>query len=251
LWHYDDVPEYATADFEDRHENHVSYMTIVSDCLMGLPPERIKVGGDVWERVNYFTSSGETECPCAQCDEDPFAGKVCPLCERSADATEHEYVYLGDGWAEVIYRHVDKARLAEDHNIELWVDTVTTCNSCGATTPHTHWRDSLEHEGNCADERDPNVTGPRVTHGTNAKWWWWSCSPGCLPESEPMGLSAKTKVRFPGAHVTAAIRISAARDTSVTDTIRRRRKCRSTITFVRIVSITRHTVNWTTKQCRQ
>lgn len=107
LYTYDGVPEYAAGDYGDLHGvNAPDYFTAVACCLYGMPAEEISVDGHAFKRIATYQSSGETECCCVGCDEDPFAGKACPYCER-APGEEHGYIYLGDGWCEVVYRAVD------------------------------------------------------------------------------------------------------------------------------------------------
>lgn len=102
---YEGVPEWAGSDFPDvdgdtTHE----YRTVVRDVTFGPPPEYTLDG---WERVKVYSNSGEVECPYRQVnpgEEVQAAGTdPCPLCEEPLDQP-HMYVYIGDGWAEVIYR---------------------------------------------------------------------------------------------------------------------------------------------------
>lgn len=91
---------------------HGSYevRTVIADCLYGEPT--LPAG---WTKVQMFISSGEAECghcgPGTEWDgseaqtkatPDSATGykgdKACKLCEGSG------YVYIGDGWAEVVIR---------------------------------------------------------------------------------------------------------------------------------------------------
>lgn len=104
-WHYfyhwyEGPPEYARQDYPDRHD--VSYRTVVRDCLFGLPPEKLEDEDGTWFRVDHFTASGEAECPLRDCDEEG-EHLPCKLCEGSEE-DGHGHIYLGDGWAEVLYK---------------------------------------------------------------------------------------------------------------------------------------------------
>jgi hypothetical protein len=104
LYWYEGVPDYCGAEIPDRHLHE--YRTIVQDCLWGLPPDRIEdAEGDVWIRISSFTSSGETPCPFMECDEEPeiLPADGCPFCGMMP-GEPHEYIYLGNGWTEVVYR---------------------------------------------------------------------------------------------------------------------------------------------------
>lgn len=106
---YEGVPEYAEESFPELNHHDIystthEYRTIVRDVTFGSPPERTIDG---WERVATFTSSGETECPerggyawVPTVDE---GSGPCYLCEAKP-GEEHGYIYIGDGWAEVVYR---------------------------------------------------------------------------------------------------------------------------------------------------
>lgn len=103
-WWYDGVPEYARRDLTGGWDDQ-NYITIVTDCLFGEPPKKIIAKGKVWRRVAVYTSSGEGECPGhgrAVAEDEAKDGR-CPLCEDPV-GKEHGMIYLGDGWAEVVYR---------------------------------------------------------------------------------------------------------------------------------------------------
>lgn len=96
---YDGAPDYVGRQF-DRFG---SVMTMVMDCLFGYPPKRILSQGKVWRRVAAFTNSGECECPEADgMVRYDSTGGECRLC-GAADQEEHGFIYLGDGWTEVVY----------------------------------------------------------------------------------------------------------------------------------------------------
>lgn len=67
--------------------------------------------------------------------------------------------------------------LAERHNIEVWQEDCAECPDCHVVMPASH---EMEHDYGC-----PHNNAPVMTN--DPKWWWWTCSPGCLPESEAMG----------------------------------------------------------------
>lgn len=73
--------------------------TAIICCIFGFPapPEG-------WTQVASYSSSGERECWCcgvdAVGDEEDHEPDGCELCAGDG------YVYLGDGWAEVVYRRV-------------------------------------------------------------------------------------------------------------------------------------------------
>jgi hypothetical protein len=134
---YDGAPEYDSAHARDFDH---TYMTVVSCCAHGSEPEALYEAGTRWTKVATFSSSGETECPCAQdreegtfegedhegsesgsesgaegsesgAEEGTFEGEDhegsedgtwCPLCETDASDDNH-YIYIGDGWAETVY----------------------------------------------------------------------------------------------------------------------------------------------------
>lgn len=103
---YEGVPEYAGSDFTDRHESNVLYRTVVWFFVYSSPADTLEDDQGVWKLTKTYTSSGETECPGRHTDEDKI-GKVddegCQLCGEDP-GEEHGYLYLGEGWAEAVYR---------------------------------------------------------------------------------------------------------------------------------------------------
>jgi hypothetical protein len=182
---FDDVPDYAQGmdgEFQDRGDRYVEYFTAI-DCLLYSPAkEEIKIGKWVYTLVQTFTSSGETECPAKNAgpdEDDPFAGVECYLCERSP-GEEHGYIYLGDGWSELVYRHdgIEHMRtLARQSNMEIWNEPSIECSECGESVPESHAQD---HE--CDDGADRTFT-----KSEKPMWWFWCCVPGCLPDSDLSG----------------------------------------------------------------
>lgn len=129
---YEGPPEYAHDEFPDRfpagsffpdRSNDASYRTVILDCMFGLPQEVLTeevetddgVETRVWRRVAHFTNSGEAECPGRHKDDGALVTEDevvtvyetelarCPLCDQSL-GNPHEFIYIGDGWAEVVYR---------------------------------------------------------------------------------------------------------------------------------------------------
>ena len=112
---YEGVPDYLSLDeLGLGHDDEVR--TAIIDCLFGHPDPP-----DGWEQAASFTSSGERECWwCGSGTDwdgsieqdrareaDPLTptgyrgNPACKLCEGDG------VVYLGDGWAEVVYRRVE------------------------------------------------------------------------------------------------------------------------------------------------
>lgn len=130
-YHYDGPPDYARREeFSDCLDGGVDYFTAVRDIMFGEPPATLAFKGKVYALQATFSSSGECECPgrtlheCsgsedhATIDDDGCTvsvvadgecngGTECVLCGAS-NGEPHGYIYLGDGWAELVYRHVDQ-----------------------------------------------------------------------------------------------------------------------------------------------
>jgi hypothetical protein len=116
---YDGAPSYAE-EYRGGRRAGDHECVVVQDCLFGELPAVLYEKGRRYDRVAVLRSSGETECPCNDTDEqahrqaaaklDPderaaLGVKVepCPLCEDDGtDETPH--IYLGDGWCETVYR---------------------------------------------------------------------------------------------------------------------------------------------------
>jgi hypothetical protein len=98
-YHYDFYPDYAESELE-RQFFLFDKMTIVRDCLYGMPPTvLVDEYGRYWTQIACFASSGETSCP----DTDSITGDLCPMCEGIHAEGETSYIYLGDGWRELVY----------------------------------------------------------------------------------------------------------------------------------------------------
>lgn len=100
---YENVPEWAESEFPEWPIRN--YRTIVRDIMFGAPPDRL----ETWTKVATYMNSGEAECPgqhedvnrvrLDQCDGDTDR---CYYCGEKV-GEEHGYIYLGDGWAEIVY----------------------------------------------------------------------------------------------------------------------------------------------------
>lgn len=62
-------------------------------------------------------------------------------------------------------------------NVETFLAAVVACANCDNTNAVT------DYPGTCACGATL-TTEDRVSADA---WWWWSCFPGCLPDSEPIG----------------------------------------------------------------
>ncbi len=76
------------------------------------------------------------------------------------------------------------AKLAAKHNIEVWEDRIVEmhCRSCGS--------ECSVHGGYQDANRDlcPDCSGDcSVTETGKRGWFYWSCAPGCLPDTDASG----------------------------------------------------------------
>jgi len=97
-YNYDGIPEYAGDDYGDRYD--ATYRTVIGHFLFSLPPQTLISDEGLWRLRGAYRSSGETECPL---HPEPVDGEHCPLCD-SDRGDPHGYIYIGEGWREVIYR---------------------------------------------------------------------------------------------------------------------------------------------------
>lgn len=97
---YDGVP-----DYDSRQRKHGGdYITIVACEVFGQMPRKIQARGRTWIKVARYGHSGEAECS-------EFGSSVresqtddhgrCILCDEE---DVHGHVYLGDGYAEIVYK---------------------------------------------------------------------------------------------------------------------------------------------------
>jgi hypothetical protein len=130
---YDGAPEYTEREHTDRgcttDEQGRAVRTAVVCALYGMPPEILwdEADGSRWKRVEFYSSSGETDCP-GQHEvvnkvtreharltaklpshiKSPTTGKPyprraeCVLCGERI-GSPHGFIYLGDGWGEAVY----------------------------------------------------------------------------------------------------------------------------------------------------
>lgn len=89
------------------------------------PPQTIVVKGERWRKVASYSSSGETACPVPESHPgkvtreearleppNPYSDRpkarraFCPMCGAHL-GEEHGYLYLGEGWCEVVYYKPD------------------------------------------------------------------------------------------------------------------------------------------------
>jgi hypothetical protein len=114
-YNFEGVPDWARPDFKDRYDRE--YRTVVSCFLYGGPPERIVDASGEWTLQATYGSSGETECPLRDIapeeQEAIYAHREkqfnlphierCFLCDEER-GDDHGYIYLGDGWADCVFR---------------------------------------------------------------------------------------------------------------------------------------------------
>lgn len=130
---YQDPPDYVDRrELASRDDYNAVFRTAVVNELYGPAPAALRDAEGIWQKVRSFRNSGETECPNRepQEDDDPAdlipsdtdprwarpvrrvtvdeasrseSGDECPYCAERI-GTAHRYIYLGDGWGEVVYR---------------------------------------------------------------------------------------------------------------------------------------------------
>jgi hypothetical protein len=129
---YEGAPEYASEYARDFDH---TYRTVVDDCSFCPPDEVLHEKGRKWVLVAQFASSGECECPNVEdWDGEKHAVNAdgCPLCEESP-GKKHGYIYLGDGWYELVYICVDVCeRCGADTQVDEDGDKFCTCD-------HDYW----------------------------------------------------------------------------------------------------------------
>ncbi len=120
LYNYDGVPEYAESDFPDWATHEYQTVIVTGGGYLPIPAPTLEHEGQVYELVNHYMSSGETDCPVCGAgtdDEYPWADQFedhygrpprpddeCGLCEtRYTDMPG--LIYVGDGY-EAVYRLV-------------------------------------------------------------------------------------------------------------------------------------------------
>jgi hypothetical protein len=113
---YQDVPEYVERSYSDPIRPGGIYRTVVRNEMFGMVPETVTDDEGTWKVVARYSTSGECECPYQHDDDPPVPTKEhpCPLCAAdgspawqspsNTDAGEHGVIYIGEGWAEIVYR---------------------------------------------------------------------------------------------------------------------------------------------------
>lgn len=115
---FENVPDWCKKDFPDRFDRGVNYRTVIEDCAFSLPPEIITHNNVKWIRKAVLgPSSGECECPLKQ---DEISEVQCKYCDCDP-GQKHEFVFIGDGWCEVVYRSFER---------EITCEYIDTCLSC-------------------------------------------------------------------------------------------------------------------------
>lgn len=103
---YQGVPEYVERDFDALPLSYApTYRTVCRDEMFGQVPETVTDDEGTWTVVTRYTTSGEAECPLRNDDTGLayVAGERCSFCEETRGEL-HGVVYIGDGWAEIVYR---------------------------------------------------------------------------------------------------------------------------------------------------
>jgi|SRR5882757_8908346 len=108
---YQGVPEYVEREFDALPLSYApTYRTVCRNEMFGMVPERVTDDEGTWKVVKRYSTSGEVACPGQQCDprgndSDGVNREAipCPYCE-AAPGESHGYIYIGDGWAEIVYR---------------------------------------------------------------------------------------------------------------------------------------------------
>jgi len=75
--------------------------------------------------------------------------------------------------------------LAREFNIEVWKEKITTvdCKFCGVySVPH-----DAAHNGLSCPSCETTVTENDLNDTDEDGWFWWTCVPGCLPDSDVSG----------------------------------------------------------------
>lgn len=99
---YDGPPEYAAGDYRDERRRLIT----VAACELYGSVE----APSGWERINTFSTSGETSCPwCGDGTGNEEGREDCLLCEGDG------YVYIGDGWREIVFAKNPITHQPEDY----------------------------------------------------------------------------------------------------------------------------------------
>ena len=78
-------------------------------------------------------------------------------------------------------------------NVEIWAENVTIVRSrCGEfeVPAKSEWARGFCpscDRATCVNDLNDQNKDTGLEQTTKIAWWWWSCVPGYLPESEPKG----------------------------------------------------------------
>jgi len=123
-WHQG-VPDYLEGP--EWHPTDAIFRTVCEDEMFGYVPQIVTGDEGTWRVVARYRNSGETECPGRSAEPGsanaiPATAETCPLCDADLMAGEsHGYIYIGDGWAEIVYR-LEEIQRATPTVAGCWVD---------------------------------------------------------------------------------------------------------------------------------
>lgn len=115
---YQGVPDYVQSEYDAMPLSYApTYRTVCRNEMFGDVPERVTDDEGTWLRVARYRTSGETECPGKNGSIPGIADErglnimetPCPLCGENPQSF-HGHIYIGDGWAEIVYRLEPKPR---------------------------------------------------------------------------------------------------------------------------------------------
>lgn len=75
-------------------------------------------------------------------------------------------------------------KLEAPPNTEVWEARVVICTECGAELPDTDEADRCWRAGTDLFACEGMLVPSEPARDA---WWWWTCSPGCLPDSDVFG----------------------------------------------------------------
>ena len=106
------APEYLDNSKREREILDATHVrTVYADETFREDPDRFTdSAGRVWTLRGRFSSSGETECLAGEGElvtdttshTSETGRRECPYCEEEL-GERHGYVYIGDGWSELVY----------------------------------------------------------------------------------------------------------------------------------------------------
>jgi hypothetical protein len=112
---YQGVPDYVGESLQFPISQ--TYRTVCEQELYGKVPETVTDDEGTWKVVARYSTSGECECPSKNGSIPGIADErglnimetPCSLCGENPQSF-HGYIYIGDGWAEIVYRLEPKPR---------------------------------------------------------------------------------------------------------------------------------------------